>query len=299
MSRYQRIDEHAADAGRRWPWLTGMAFAPLGDGWTCDTYAAGEDWIVQFPRDAYAAEALRRQLSLLPLLARRVPVAIPLPEPGVNTADAGPAMAYRRIRGADFREGTVSTWPEQLGRALRALHNIQFAALGLERPSLDELYRERSDQLEAFALRAFPLLEPALRSRSEALFAEILATHQPGGFGPVFVHGDLGPAHILVSAGGSLAGIIDWEDAGPGDPAADFAALLYRSPEQAERALAAYGGAPDDSFRNRCLQLFRLMPFHDVLYGQDTDQPEYVEAGLAGIRRRFAEPQSAPSTPFA
>jgi aminoglycoside phosphotransferase (APT) family kinase protein len=90
----------------------------------------------------------------------------------------------------------------------------------------------------------------------------------------------------LVSSTGDLAGVLDWEDLGVDDPVADFAWLLHEMHEQGERALSAYGGAPDPAFRARGAVRFALMPFHEVIYGLNTSQEGYVASGIEWVRRR-------------
>ena len=99
-------------------------------------------------------------------------------------------------------------------------------------------------------------------------------------------HGYLGPVHILVTPTGNLAGVIDWEEVGMGDPVADFAWMLHAATGPGERALAAYGGPPDTRFRERARVRFALMPWHEVEYGLDTGKDGFVESGLAGVRER-------------
>ena len=84
-------------------------------------------------------------------------------------------------------------------------------------------------------------------------------------------------------------GVLDWQELAIGEPAADLAWRLHARPAEGERVLAAYGGAPDASFRARAAFRFVLMPFHDVVHGLDTGDGALVEVGLAGIRDRDAE----------
>ena len=88
-------------------------------------------------------------------------------------------------------------------------------------------------------------------------------------YAPCLTHGDIGPEHILVSPDGDLVGVLDWEELAIGDPVADLAWMLHARPADGERVLAAYGGAPDASFRARAAFRFVLMPFHDVVHGLD------------------------------
>ena len=68
-----------------------------------------------------------------------------------------------------------------------------------------------------------------------------------------FVHGDFWPEN-LISAGGRLVGVLDWEHAGFGDVALDFAALAYLPHEVLEQVLSHYqgfGGEPGEGFPER------------------------------------------------
>ena len=61
---------------------------------------------------------------------------------------------------------------------------------------------------------------------------------------PVFVHGDLHVAHVLVD-GDEVTGVLDWSEAGAGDPAADVASLTLGHREQLPHVLAGYGDGLD------------------------------------------------------
>jgi thiamine kinase-like enzyme len=105
-------------------------------------------------------------------------------------------------------------------------------------------------------------------------------------FAPTLVHADLGTEHILVS-GGHLAGIIDWETGGPGDPAIDFVGLwLALGPERASKILERYDPA-DLDLRQRIPAYLWLSAVHEIIYGLDEDRPEIVAEGLARLRDRL------------
>ena len=61
---------------------------------------------------------------------------------------------------------------------------------------------------------------------------------------PVFVHGDLQITHIFVD-GDELTGIIDWSEAGPGDPMFDLASLTLGHEERLADVLTGYGSDVD------------------------------------------------------
>jgi aminoglycoside phosphotransferase (APT) family kinase protein len=58
-------------------------------------------------------------------------------------------------------------------------------------------------------------------------------------FDPVFIHGDLQPSHVFLD-GETVTGLIDWSEAGPGDPAFDLASLTLGHPERLDAVLAGY-----------------------------------------------------------
>jgi aminoglycoside phosphotransferase (APT) family kinase protein len=61
---------------------------------------------------------------------------------------------------------------------------------------------------------------------------------------PVFVHGDLQVAHVFVEDD-EVVGVVDWSEAGRGDPTYDLAILTLGHPEHLGDVLAGYGADVD------------------------------------------------------
>jgi aminoglycoside phosphotransferase len=59
-------------------------------------------------------------------------------------------------------------------------------------------------------------------------------------FTPVFAHGDLQITHVFVD-GDDITGVIDWSEAGPGDPLFDLATLTLGHEEHLGEVVAGYG----------------------------------------------------------
>jgi len=89
-----------------------------------------------------------------------------------------------------------------------------------------------------------------------------------------------------VSDAGALAGVIDWEELAVQDPATDVAWLLLGWPPIGARVAAQLRVEAGEALTRRAAFLYELMPFHEVVYGLDSDQPLFVESGLSGIRAR-------------
>jgi aminoglycoside phosphotransferase (APT) family kinase protein len=265
------------------PQLEARSVTPIGTGWTADTYEVDGEWIVQFARDAEAAERLRAQIERLPELSAELSALVPEPE---YTDRDVPAMAYRKLGGVSLDDAPDGLWPERLGRFLYDLHLMPPEYVGLRGLSVGQVREWMREQLGTMRTNVLPLLEAADSERFSARFNAFLDDDDLWRFAPCLTHGDIGPEHILVSPAGDLVGVLDWEDLGVDDPVVDFTWLLQARPTYGERALGAYGGAPDPAFVRRAAFRFFLMPFHEVQYGLASSQQRFVESGIAGIRAR-------------
>ena len=265
------------------PQLAAQVVTPVGAGWTVDTYDVDGAWIVQFPRDGYAADRLRAQIETLPELAAELSALVPEP---VHVDRDLPAMAYRKLAGRALDVAPDGLWPERLGRFLYDLHLMPPEYVGLRGTGAASVRVATAAVLDEMRAEVLPLLAPDERARFDARFREFLDDDELWRFAPCLTHGDIGPEHVLVSAAGDLVGVLDWEELSVGDPVGDFAWLLHARPADGARALGAYGGAPDPTFLRRAAVRFFLMPFHEVRYGLKIEDPAFVASGMTGIRAR-------------
>ena len=265
------------------PQLEAKAVTSIGGGWTVDTYDVDGEWIVQFPRSDYAADRLRSQIRVLPELEAELSAMVPAP---VYTNLEIPAMAYHRLEGLPLDRAPDGLWPERLGRFLYDLHLMPPEYVELRGRNASAVRAELSEELAEHRTSVLPLLEPDEATRFGERFTAFIDREDYWRFSACLVHGDIGPEHVLVSDTGDLVGVLDWEELDVGDPVSDFAWLLHARPDDGERVLGAYGGAPDQTFAERAAFRFFLMPFHEVTYGLQIDDPTFVASGIAGIRAR-------------
>lgn len=276
-------DDLRALVERLFPDLEVRTCTPIGEGWTSHTFDVNGEWIVQLPRNEYAAGRLRMQATLLPELAREVSALVPVPE---LVAEDPPAIAYRRLDGAPAAAAIDGLWPERLGRFLYDLHSVLPELVGMRAAtpaSVRDAERAAWADLRAEIASHVPAVDLA---SLDGLLAALLDDDAMWAFAPVLTHGDLGPEHVLVGPRGDLVGVIDWEEAGIGDPVADFAWWLHEMPAVGARALAAYGGASDRRFRERARLRWALMPWHEVHHGITSGHAAFVRSGLDGARAR-------------
>lgn len=100
---------------------------------------------------------------------------------------------------------------------------------------------------------------------------------------PVLVHNDLLSGHILVVRG-RVSGIIDWTDAGFGDPAADFAGLAHwAGPRALEEAMGRYGLPVDPGLAERARYAALCVGILDLDYGAATGSAVWVRSGRQAL----------------
>jgi aminoglycoside phosphotransferase (APT) family kinase protein len=234
------------------------------DGWDFKVLILDDEWVLRIPRSEPSAEALAKEIELLPALAPALPVEIPR----LSQVSSEPLfVVYRLIRGESLRDEDS----DGVRAFLTALHSFDASSLDLPRPDWVGIYRGHAEDWRTLVL---PLLDVDDRATADALLRE---TETLTGFQQALVHCDLGPSHLLCRDG-RLVGVIDWADAKVGDPAVDYAWLLN---------VPFPGWDVDDELRRRALIYHRLGPWFEVEFGLRTEQPAFVASGLAGVRSRL------------
>jgi aminoglycoside phosphotransferase (APT) family kinase protein len=274
--------------------MEAMNVLRVEEGWDSSVFDVNREWIVRVPRRDEVRGWMRKEAVLLPLLAPALPAPVPRFE---VVEDTGPIffVAYRKLEG-DPLDGKAcrgtrgAALAAQLGGFLAALHTFPRTSAvraGLADVDASAWLDHQRGLAERCERDVMPSLEPDERRRAQAVFGEFFPGLD-GSLELVLVHADLGPAHIL-RRGPRVSGVIDWSDARLGDPALDLAWLVYGTNTRfADALLAAYAGRETDAvLRRRALFYHRLGPWHEALYGLETERPELVASGLAGIRERL------------
>ncbi|WP_235036702.1 phosphotransferase [Actinomadura sp. K4S16] len=281
--------------GRRFPELRGAPVEGLAAGWDNTVFLVGGDWVFRFPRRQMAIAGVEREIAVLPVLARRLPLPVPVPRFVGEPSDdfPWPFWGGRRIPGrelADVRppDERRVVLAAETGAFLRTLHDPALAREAGEGLPLDPMGRadpaERAsrtyDRLDALAARGLWKRDPAV--------GEFLAAAEswgaPGG-DPVVVHGDLHVRHLLLTPDGHAAGVIDWGDVCLAAPAVDLS-LAYAGFAGAAREalLAEYGPVPVDqeaAARTLALNLAATL----AEYAASTGREALLAEALAGIGR--------------
>ena len=229
------------------------------DGWSHTVYEFESNWLVRVAKPHLRAlpskhPGLWQECQLLHTIGGSL-AGLKLPEPRVYeelppTSDFS-AMLYQKVAGVS------APWPSKPAKILTALA-----------PALAQLHQtEPVPGLQALPLSPFATLSiqqdliPAAADKLDRnTLAQVLGSlwrsseghasqdwpWHPDSFAnvrPVLCHGDLGPANLLYHPEypESLCGLIDFADAGFGDPLQDFAVLARRlSTAELQHWLAQY-----------------------------------------------------------
>lgn len=237
----------------------------LGEGWDCETWLLDATWVFRFPKREEVQESLAREAVLLPVLQERLDLHLPDPQWFGQPGELFPFtyFGYRLV------PGRTRDWSVRPARPLAAFESdfIRFLnALHGSTPAVRRAFRDAGMRLPeeevplnwaAELERVRTVLEQRLQSGTLAALAPLLAgeVDPPPPFtgDPVLLHFDLAEDHVFMDdATAKISGVIDWADAGLGDPAMDFIeATIWLGPAFLERALAAYRHPVDAGFRDR------------------------------------------------
>lgn len=171
--------------------------------------------------------------------ANRHAAANGIPTPALLATRGEPVqfLAFRWVDGEPLGAGRLNPWRDA-GALMRRIHEMPTGSHAAPWGSLEQFEAELAWMVERDALTvgeaqgAFAAARAALAMLSDAE--------------PVFIHGDCQPDHFIVDAGGAVAAVIDWADAGTGYPEMDLAVMaLSAEPPVFEALLDAYRPSPE------------------------------------------------------
>jgi aminoglycoside phosphotransferase (APT) family kinase protein len=282
--------------GDRFPELGEAPMRLLGEGWDSTAWLVGGEWVFRFPRREAVIAGFRRELAALPALAPHLPLPVPV---ATHRAEASAAFGWpwagtRFLPGRELAEAAPADRDRaghgrELGRFLRALHDIDPASITVAGEPLPVDPMRRADmpfrvgraeeQLAALAALGLWQAPPALAG----VFGG--ARRLGPGAELALVHGDLHVRHLLVDAGGELAGVIDWIDVCRADPAIDLPLYwAYLTPAGRAAFHDTYGPVdPERLLRARVLAIFLWGALAE--YGHAMGMGPLRREALAGLDR--------------
>lgn len=207
--------------------------APFAHGWDNEILALGDDLLVRCPRRALAADLVRHEQQALPVLAPRLPVAVPqIVHAGRPQGDYPWCWSVvRHLPGTVALDVPVldrTPFAAALARGVSALHDPvgehEVAPVNAFR-GVPLAEREVATREAIASLPSRPILRPDGRPVGVAEVTRCWESWSaaPAGDGPpVWVHGDVHAGNVLLDP----VALIDFGDVTSGDPACDLAAAF-------------------------------------------------------------------------
>jgi len=250
---------------------------------------ANGEYVFRFPRYRDGVLALEREAQILGHMGDKLPLRTPrvrwASPPGVEFPDAFLAYDYlpghplwSEVLESEIDADTRVKLASQLGGFLAKLHGFELWDEAREWPVLDgpmvwsQMYEEIRERL-------FPSMRPDARLAVEAHFTEYLPEPALREFTPCLRHGDFGAGNVLYHAGDqAISGILDFSEAGIGDPAVDLAAASCFGEEMYAGICAAYLGA--DALLARAKFYRGTFALQEALHGLRVGDAAAYESGM-------------------
>lgn len=280
------------------PDLAGLPLREVEGGWGNQMWRLGDELAVRIQRMDTDPDHHLKERRWLPLLAPRLPLPIPFPVRSGTPSERFPKMwtVMTWVSGLPLDQGSITRGEhaaDTLAAFLRSLHVPAPADAPVD-PGRGAHPKDSTNGFDRFfgSLDADVIGSDAADVR--AIWDDAVAA--PAWEGPpVWVHGDLHPANVVV-AHGTLAGVIDFGDLSVGDPALDLAAAWVLLPAgAAAHFFAAYAEADEATVR-RARGMAALKSLFLMLMGQNGDRglpggkPAWGPAGRAALDRVLSEP---------
>lgn len=265
------------------PDLAGLAIREVAGGWGNQMWRLGDELAVRMQRMDPTPELQLKERRWLPVLAPRLPLPVPTPvrfgEPSERFPKHWTVMTW--VPGEPLDHGSISRGAhaaDTLAGFLQALH--------VEAPAEAPIATDRThprDCTEGFENFLQAVAPDGIAADVRAVWDDAVAAHAWQG-PPVWVHGDLHPANVVVSDG-TLSGIVDFGAMFAGDPAWDLAAAWVLLPAgTASRFFDMYAYADGAAIR-RARGLAAMKSLFLMLMGR-------TEIGVLPAASRTGDPQA-------
>ncbi|MDQ1051108.1 aminoglycoside phosphotransferase family protein [Streptomyces sp. V4I2] len=274
------------------PDLAGLELRDVNGGWDNQQWRLGEELAVRLPRTERAPALLHTEQTWLPVLAKLLPLPTPTP-----LRIGKPSSLFQHT-------WTIARWVEGEPADHAPITRIDAAEILAE--FLAVLHHKAPADAPANPTRGIPLA--GLQVEPDGWF-EVITDYKtadaarevwekavaapPWQGAPLWLHGDLHPANVVVRDG-TLAGVIDFGEMCAGDPATDLSAAWILLPAgAASRFFDAYEHADDATItRARGWAVLRALGLIGIgrngRLGLPGGKPTWEPAGYATLERVLA-----------
>jgi aminoglycoside phosphotransferase (APT) family kinase protein len=274
--------------------LVPVRAAWLGEGCDSAAFLVNDRLVFRFPKRDEVEPQVVREIRLLPFIAFRTSVPVPVyshvgrPSPlfprHFGAYPLLPGVPALQVSAADLDPVSLAVPLSDLFNGLHTWDRLNAEEHGIPETHVGVLIEEvRTDALDDFDLVA--AADPrAPLERWRAYMADPPVTEADAS---CVVHGDFAAEHVLYDREQrSVTGVIDWSELAIADPAVDFAGLYHWGGEPLVAAvLSRYAGPrPGAGVLQRARYLAVCRGVADIRFGRDAGRPEYIRGGLRALR---------------
>ncbi|MBY8880860.1 aminoglycoside phosphotransferase family protein [Streptomyces sp. PLK6-54] len=274
------------------PDLADLELRAVDGGWDNQLWRLGDELAVRLPRTERAPALLETERTWLPALAGRLPLPTPTP-----VREGRPSSLFEHT-------WTIARWVQGVPADRAPVTRV--GAAGLLAAFLAALHHRAPADAPVNPSRGIPL---AGLHGVDGWFDDVLPDHPDADAAravwqkalaapawqdaPMWLHGDLHPANVVVRDG-TLAGVVDFGEMCGGDPATDLSAAWILLPAgTVGRFFDAYGRADQATFtRARGWAVLRALNLivigRNGRLGLPGGKPTWEPAGYATLERVLA-----------
>jgi aminoglycoside 2''-phosphotransferase len=259
----------------------------LGEGDFCRAFLVNKNLVFRFAKHAEARQSLRRENCLLPKIADKFSLQIPVPlfaffdgkaENSFAAYEFLPADALTREKYLKLGEQARTRCAGQVAEFLDQFHATDpelAEKCGISKINYTEKYTALLKQVREVLFRRLEKKDFEIAVNE---LENYLASGESESFEPVLLHGDLSPDHVLFD-GIQVTSIIDFGDMTIGDRAWDFL-WIYEDygADFFERAVSKYDVPDKESFITRVRQFSKLEAIQWIVECADGPENDFFGA---------------------
>jgi aminoglycoside phosphotransferase (APT) family kinase protein len=232
------------------PDLADLPLSPAANGWDNAIFRLGSTLAVRVPRRQLGADLVEHEHRWLPDLAERLPIPIAAPVRMGRPSSTYPwswsiCPWFEGDVAADVVLSDPTAEAERLGAFVAALHQPAPAKAPVNPHRGQPIVELRPRVVANVELLGSHVDGPLVLASFERL-----ASVDEWSGAPLWLHGDLHSANMVVSEG-SIRAVLDFGDITSGDPAVDLAFAWMLFDDEARSALRAAAGGIDDATWSR------------------------------------------------
>ncbi|MEK7644726.1 MAG: aminoglycoside phosphotransferase family protein [Patescibacteria group bacterium] len=269
-SAFERVDlkQVAVSINEYFPNIKTENIVPLGEGTHSWTFLVNDEYVFRFAQTPVAAENLKREMVMLPILKEYVTLPIPDFEYVALDMKGLGFSGYKCIQGGGFSRRVIASLTSEELAGVQAdlkeffdeVHSIPIE-LALEAGVRDVDSRKRVERVRKKALPAIADLFTQDEVRYfEKVVDDFLADERNFIYEKTFLHGDVNRSNLRFDeTKRRVSGVIDWGEMQIGDPLFDLVRPYFWLGKEFVEPMLAH--LPDEEYHFSVAKIHKMAVF--------------------------------------